>query len=108
MRRGGVRLPGLEATNDAVGMRGHVHSKKLHEDIVAREQLDQLSSLGFVQLAAFDFNRIVRPAVAQAQECLEEVILDRTGDNQSQNERVKRLPVRWNYEVTRLIDINSH
>ena len=81
MRRDGVRLTSFEGTDDAVGVHRHIHGKKLHENIVARDQLNALRGLRFVQLAAFDFDRVVRPTVAQAQECLEQVVLDRTGDH---------------------------
>ena len=108
MRRDRVGLPGLEGSDDAIAVRGHIEGKEFDEDIVLGNQRDNLTGLGFIELATLDFDRVVRPSVAQPQECLEEVVLDRTWNHQRQNEREKRLAVCGRYEVACLVDEDPH
>ena len=66
VRRDRVGLPSLEGTDDAITVRGHIHGKEFDEDIVFGNHLDQLSGLEFIQLAALEFDGVVRPSFAQS------------------------------------------
>src|SRR5258706_10021009 len=94
----GIGLASFEVIDDSVAVDCHVDREKLDDDIVTGHQVDQLSCLGLVQLAALYLDFLMRPTSEQTRKLIKKFGLNRRGNYDGQNEREEGLPSRLSNE----------